>query len=245
MVGFHDYELRNAKVHPSSAQKAPSKKHKSTQGDGSRQPKNKIPPGYGGTDLGPRGGSSGGKGGGGEASGAINLVDIASSICLWDCELFDSTDNIQLLTYKHDSSILVKLQRDPRKHHVAREMANEAQVYGSLLSKNQTLQRFIPRFYGHSTHLGVGLSCVEKELDDFDDIGLENLSEATKKSAVRCVEALSHAGVLHNDIELRNFVQSRDDPNRAKIIDFGRASFTNDKQLLLQQVEDAKIVLGI
>lgn len=123
-------------------------------------------------------------------------------------------------------------------------MANEAKVYCEL-SKNRTVRPFIPRFLGYSTHLGVGLSCIGKELDDFDDIGLENLSESAKKSAFRCDEALSEAGLLHNDIELRNFVLCKDDPDRAKIIDFGRSTFTHNKELLQQQLEDAKILLGV
>ena len=63
---------------------------------------------------------------------------------------------------------------------------------------------------------------------------------AAKRSAVQCVDALSKAGVLHNDIALRNFVQCKDDPNRAKIIDFGRAVFSNDVERLKKQLEHAK-----
>ena len=88
------------------------------------------------------------------------------------------------------------------------------------------------------------MTCFEKELDDFDDIGLENLSDALKRSAVCAVEVLSKVGVLHNDIELRNIVKSKKDPCRAKIIDFGRASFCYDRQLLAKQVEWIKTLLN-
>jgi tRNA A-37 threonylcarbamoyl transferase component Bud32 len=62
---------------------------------------------------------------------------------------------------------------------------------------------------------------------------------------VRGVQALSQAGILHNDLELQNIVRSKDDPNRAKIIDLGRAKFSDDEERLSEQVEDAKALLGI
>ena len=89
------------------------------------------------------------------------------------------------------------------------------------------------------------MTCMGREMDDLDDIGLDNASDALKHSAVRAVQLLSNAGVLHNDLELYNIVQSRDDPNQAKIIDFGRAVFTSDQRLLAEQVEQVKILLGV
>ena len=59
------------------------------------------------------------------------------------------------------------------------------------------------------------------------------------------MEVLSEAGILHNDIELRNFVQSKDDPNCAKIIDFGRATFSSDSKKLAKQVEGVRALLNI
>lgn len=235
MTGFDNHYLERTVVHPCSAAKAPSKKNRKL--DGVR--KDMYPPNSGGS------GSSGHNGGTGETNSSVEAGNIALSIFPWDCTEFDYTDNIQLLTLKQDPTVLVKLQRDPRQRHVADEMAHEAKMYLSL-SCIQTVRQFIPRFMGYSTHLGVALSCIEKELDDFDDIGLENLSEEAKLCAVRGVEALSSAGVLHNDIDLRNIVLSRDDPkNRAKIIDFGRASFSNNNQLLADQVQHAKTLLGV
>lgn len=42
----------------------------------------------------------------------------------------------------------------------------------------------------HCQHLGVAMTCIEKErADDFDDIGIDDLSEALKRSALRAVES--------------------------------------------------------
>ena len=104
----------------------------------------------------------------------------------------------------------------------------------------------IPRFYGHSTHWGVAMTCLEKERDDFEDNGLENLSYKLNLSALRCVQVMSDAGILHNDLALRNFVQSRTDPtNKAKLIDLGRARFCTDTKRLTEQVELTKQILGL
>ena len=81
--------------------------------------------------------------------------------------------------------------------------------------------------------------------DDFDDIGLDNLSDQLKRSAVRAVKVISEAGILHNDLELRNFVQSAADPNCAKIIDFGRATFSSDSKLLAKQVVAVETLLNM
>ena len=86
--------------------------------------------------------------------------------------------------------------------------------------------------------------CTEKE-DDFDDIGLQNLSLAARESALAAVKVLTDAGILHNDLALRNFVFSRNDGGIAKIIDFGRASFSSDTKLLQQQLPDAKQILEL
>jgi hypothetical protein len=127
--------------------------------------------------------------------------------------------------------------------HVAKEMANEAEMYQALAGESD-LEGVLPRFRGYSTHLGVGMTCIERELDDFDDMGVENLSDELKQSAVRGAELLSKAGILHNDIALRNIVQCRDDPTRAKIIDLGRAVFCKDKERLSEQIERIQFLLG-
>ena len=62
-------------------------------------------------------------------------------------------------------------------------------------------------------------------------------------SAVESLQLLSQAGLLHNDLALRNIVQSKKNPNHAKIIDFGRAGFTEDRQLFQDQVETLETIL--
>ena len=170
--------------------------------------------------------------------------NLAAALCPCDCHIFDTTDNILLMTTLKYPSILVKLQHNPQKRHVADEMAHEAEIYAAL-GDYEAVQEVIATFRGHSTHLGVAMTCIDREMDDLDDIGLENVSEALKQSAIHAVCLLSEIGLLHNDLELRNIVRSRDDPDRAKIIDFGRAVFTSDQQLLADQVERIKSLLGI
>lgn len=233
MVGFQDHLLDQVLLHPQSATKDPrtnkSKKAK-------LNPKSPtFPPLYS-----ERKDGSGGAMGGPEA-GETNL---AASLHPFDCDVFDHTDSLLLLVTKTDPNIIVKLQIDPKMKHVADDMANEAEIYKALEGK-PAVKEVIPRFHGHSNHLGVAMTCIERELDDFEDIGLENLSVVLKHSAVRAVEVLSEAGVLHNDIELRNIVQSKRDPNCAKIIDFGRASFSCDRKLLSEQVAWTKTLLKI
>ena len=233
MVGFEDHFLGQMLLHPQSATKAPQKKKSGKDFSNPKSPA--LPPSYNKRKLGSDG-TMGGQGAGGK--------NLAESLHPSDCDVYDHTDHVLLLIPKGHPNILVKLQIDPRKKHVAEDMANEAAVYKAL-EGNPALKEVILRFHGYSDHLGVAMTCVDKELDDFEDIGLENLSLALKHSAVRAIELLSEAGVLHNDIELRNFVQSKRDPTLAKIIDFGRASFSSDPKLLLQQVEWTKTLLKI
>ena len=81
-------------------------------------------------------------------------------------------------------------------------MQHETEMYEALVDAD--LGDVIPRFRGYSTYLGVATSCVGRGLDDFDDIGLDNLSDSLQESAIHCVMPLSSSGVLHNDIDLRN-----------------------------------------
>jgi predicted Ser/Thr protein kinase len=240
MVGFEDHGLEEVRLHPQSASKAPPKKKARKKGGDSTSNPPPLPPSYGDGMPGSRGGGKGGSWKGGAVSSDTNL---AASLHPWKCNVHDVTDSVLLLTTARDPTVVVKLQNDPRKKHVANEMAQEAAMYAALKG-NEAVQEVIPRFRGHSTHLGVAMTCVEKELDDFDDIGLENLSDSLKQSAVHAIQVLSEAGVLHNDIELRYIVRSRRDPSRAKIIDFGRASFSGDSKLLVRQVESIKILLN-
>lgn len=233
MIGFDDYFLDAARIHPQSATEAPRPKKSKTSRSNPKSPP--LTPSYrdNGSGSGDTIGSSG--------AGGKNL---AASLHASDCDVYDYTDTVLLLVPKRDPNVIVKLQMDPRKKHVADDMANEAAIYEAL-EGNGAVNEVIPCFRGHSHHLGVAMTCVEREMDDFDDIGLENLSVALKHSALRAVEVLSEAGVLHNDIALRNFVQSKRDPNCAKIIDFGRASFSNDPKQLAKQIERTKALLTL
>jgi hypothetical protein len=231
LTGFQDHELGPSEAHPSSAiaMKPPPPQRNQQQG-GKKNSKRK------------RGGDSKGRASGTEA--AAGLENLAQALSLRDCILVDVTDTIQLYETLVDPSVLVKLQQNPSMTHVADEMENEANMYDAIAG-NAGLVEFLARFRGYSTHMGVAMTCIEQESDDFDDIGAENLSEELKESAVCGVKALSHAGILHNDLELRNIVRSKADPNRAKIIDLGRAKFSDDEERLSEQVEDAKALLGI
>jgi hypothetical protein len=223
MVGFENHGLKDVALHPQSASKAPPKKKNKAGGDSTSKPQ-PLPPSYG-------------------KGGAVRSnTNLAASLHPWECNVYDATGLVLLLTTARDPTVIVKLQNNPLKKHVADEMAQEAAMYAAL-EGNEAVQEVIPRFRGHSTHLGVAMICVEKELDDFDDIGLENLSDSLKQSAVRAIQVLSEAG-LHNDIDLRTIVRSKRDPSRAKIIDFGRALFSADSKLLAKQVERIKILLN-
>ena len=66
-----------------------------------------------------------------------------------------------------------------------RELQNEAAVYRHLQAEGCT---GVPAFYGYSEHPGL---CVEKGEEDFEDVGLENLSAALKQSAVEALREVS------------------------------------------------------
>ncbi|KAL3912559.1 MAG: hypothetical protein SGILL_006832 [Bacillariaceae sp.] len=236
LIGFGDHAMMPTSVHPKSASKVrANKKAKSSK-------KPDMPGGGYGSSNSDKGRGSGGNNK--NAYGSIDSGNVAATLLPWDCEVYDSTGNVLLMTTRKNPSLLVKLQRASRMRHVADEMANEATVY-TALAENEAVQCGIPNFFGYSTHLGVGMICIGREMDDFEDIGIENLSKELKLSAVRAASLLSDAGVLHNDLELRNIVQSRADPCCAKIIDFGRAVFSTDTNLLRKQVERVKILLGL
>lgn len=173
---------------------------------------------------------------------------VADQILLHDCEVEDATETVQLLSNKKYPGMLIKLQRDRERTPVAQEMEQEAFVYQKLLSMKDSshiVRDAIPLFYGFSKHVGVAMICLGLEGDDFEDIGLENISVPLKRSAIQSMEALSRVGILHGDIALRNIVQSRENPNHAKIVDFGRAQFSQDKTALREQVESLKLILGL
>mmetsp|Transcript_13926 Transcript_13926/g.16095 ORF Transcript_13926/g.16095 Transcript_13926/m.16095 type:complete len:514 (-) Transcript_13926:343-1884(-) len=238
MTGFEDFSMMTGAVHPSSASKAfPAPKQKKSRG----KKNNLLPPTY-------QGASDGGWGDQkpserqGKSNTSAKGRNLALDLYPSDCQVFDATSSILLLTSCKYPFVLLKLQKNPQARHIEEHLSNEASMYAAL-EGNAAVQEVIPRFYGHSTHLGVAMSCLEKEGDDLEDIGLEQVSAALKLSAVYAVRVLSEAGVLHNDLALRNIVQSKDDPDQAKVIDFGRSVFSSDQKSLADQVEWAKTLL--
>ena len=226
LAGFDDFVLQTVSIHPQSARKADMKVAAQKRKDcvakkRAGQSKN-------------------------AEYGAGHQSNLASSIMMWNCTLVDATDTVHLLTLQQNPAVpvLVKMQRKEKEQHVADEMKHEASIYRAMGEMND-LQDIIPDFHGYSTHLGVSLLCIGLEGSNFDDIGLENISQELKQSAADSMKKLSAAGVLHNDVALRNIVQSRVDPRRAKIIDFGRATFSNDDRELRQQVHSLERLLGL
>lgn len=136
------------------------------------------------------------------------------------------------------------MQQDPRKVYVAEEMQQEALIY-TVLSQIQGSEDIAPTFHGISRHLGVTILCIGREGSDFEDIGIKNISMELMLSAVESMKFLSDAGILHGDIALRNIVQSKENPCRAKIIDFGRSEFSTCKTELQLQVQALKQLLGL
>ena len=181
------------------------------------------------------------------AAGTDEPHDVANQILMHDCQVEDANENVQLLSNKKYPEMLIKLQRYREHTHVTQEMEQEALIYRKLLSMTDSSSVWdaIPAFHGFSKHVGVAMICLSREGDDFEDIGLENLSVPLKRSAIQSMKALSRVGILHGDIALRNIVQSREDPDHAKIVDFGRARLSQDRTALREQVESLKVILGL
>ena len=247
MAGFDDFVLEEVTIHPGFATKAKAQDPKPEDHKRKRGGAGELSTRLGGRgNQGSRGqGSNSGKHS--SRSGEARFTDadpegFASLVCMWDCKLIDFTTNTKILLKKSDPSVLVKIPHRPRAEDVVKEMEQEAVVYQKLAG-NTEVQHAIPKFYGFSTHLGVPMLCISREGPDFEDIGVENLSDELKASAVQCVRRLGLAGVLHQDLALRNIVQSSEDPQQAKIIDFGRAEFTRDRRLLEEQVSHVATLL--
>ena len=245
--GFEDKFLKEIGLHPASATKVEDSKPSASHSSQSNESSQTQPPTTTFAD-GQAGGHSGGSIPAKERS-TNNLPahgdpeDFASNVFMWICEVVGGSDNVKFLSSKNDPSVMIKMQGDPTKKLVAKEMENEAAVY-KVLSRNRDARLVIPLFRGFSNHLGVTLLCTGREGLDFEDIGVENLCQELKLSAVESLQLLSQAGVVHHDLELRNIVQSAENPERAKIIDFGRAEFSEDQVRLQEQVEALKSMLG-
>jgi hypothetical protein len=254
LAGFDDYGLAESSHHPSSALKVQNntpkalgrvKKRNYIGRSGPGQEGNRKPlPGQGGNRKPPASPRPDGNKERSSTALAADLGGLASEIYLWDCELVDTTDNVKLLSSNKYPFALIKMQRNSRERHVADEMEREAAIYSELM-ENTDVKKAIAVFHGFSTHLGVPILCLGLEGPDFEDIGVENLPHELKVSAVESLQLLSQAGLLHHDLALRNIVQSKENPKQAKIIDFGRAEFTEDRHLLQKQVEFLKSILEI
>jgi hypothetical protein len=243
MAGFDDLKVEMATAHPQSAVKTRDSKPKVGGGSEKRMRDDS------GKDT--QSGGGGGRtslptkhGGRDSYQAEISDTEFASLVNAWECDLVDMTDHVKLLVNNKFPNVLIKLQRDPSEEYVALEMEREANIYLGL-SKRTITKKAITQFYGYSDHLGVSLLCTKREGADFEDIGVENLSLDLKMSAVESVRLLSQAGLLHNDLALRNVVQCRADPKQAKIIDFGRAEFTEDQQLLEEQIHHIQQLLRV
>jgi tRNA A-37 threonylcarbamoyl transferase component Bud32 len=166
----------------------------------------------------------------------------ASHIQLSECILLNTTAFVKILVTKCGRGI-VKMVRDPRMLDQVAELRHEALIYGMLQSS--ACAGVVPDFYGSSEHFGVPLLCMAAEGDDFEDVGLENLSPRLKLSAVAALQRISGCGVLHGDVALRNIVRSRQCQDHAMFIDFGRAQITTDTVLLDAQVGALENMLRI
>ena len=123
-------------------------------------------------------------------------------------------------------------------------MANEAEVYEELC-KTDSACGAVPSYLGFSMRYGVAMICLSREGPSFDEIDPETMSKDLKLSAIRSLQRLADMGILHGDVALHNVVQSRDNPNGAKIVDFGRSTFTEDTHALQEQVDELRSLLGV
>eukprot|EP00541_Cyclophora_tenuis_P018681 CAMPEP_0116552246 /NCGR_PEP_ID=MMETSP0397-20121206/6384_1 /TAXON_ID=216820 /ORGANISM="Cyclophora tenuis, Strain ECT3854" /LENGTH=137 /DNA_ID=CAMNT_0004077183 /DNA_START=68 /DNA_END=481 /DNA_ORIENTATION=+ len=137
------------------------------------------------------------------------------------------------------------MQRDASAEHVAKQMKHEALLYKKLAG-NPATEEAVARYYGYSENLGVSVLCLSKEGPTFEEIGLDNLSDELKASALDCLRQLGMAGILHNDVTSPNsFAQSKSDPNKAKIVKLRKATFCQDRDLLNEEVERLAYILGL
>lgn len=150
--GFGDKTLEKVKLHPSSATKATSSKpsgHQSSQSNPSSQP---CAPHKRLISQQRQGGCSNraqdrkrGISDLPDQGDEVDSKEFARGVFMWDCHLVDRTDSVKLLSSKKDPSVLIKMQADPTRKHVAEEMENEAAIYEAL-SRNSGVREAIPSF---------------------------------------------------------------------------------------------------
>lgn len=173
--------------------------------------------------------SEGAVGGSGGSGAGASLR--AWNIDLWRCQHLRTTRYTKLFSTPCGNGF-VKIVSDPRMVPQVYELENEAKIYSHLLNNGAGTGEAVPYFFGLSSHYRVPVLCLGLEGPSFEEIGLDSLSSSLKWSAIDSLLFVGRAGVLHGDLALRNIVQSKNDPTRAKIIDFGRACVTEDKSLL-------------
>ena len=74
--------------------------------------------------------------------------------------------------------ILVMIHQNPELH---------------LMTRKQYTK--FPKFYSHCNHLGVSMKYFKPEIDDFDDIGVENLPITLRSSGLQASSCNSTANV--------------------------------------------------
>lgn len=88
----------------------------------------------------------------------------------------------------------------------------------------------------------VSLGSLDWDWTDNIKILDSNLNRELKLSVIESLQLLSDTGVLHGNLELLNIVQSAENPEKAKIIYFGRAQISEDR-VGLRQAEALKRML--
>lgn len=241
ILSFSDLKLTESSSHTASPLKALAPRSNGRPNDNSPDERSS------GNDSDTKQGEDGHEKSSGESPSAnvlsMHIAPDGSLLKLSECQLIMDLDNCKIMLTKCGRGIVKMVPAKRKLAQQALAMRHEAHVYQEL--QNTVCARFIPTFYGFDESLGVPILCVGAEDDDFEDIGLENLPLKLRLSAMEGIRALSACGWCHGDLELRNIVRARDDPTRAKIIDFGKSHWTKDKTLLAAQVSDAAFLLGM
>lgn len=170
---------------------------------------------------------------------ALYGTDI-ENICWAECQLLLSNEYMKCFSTLEGAFVKMITKTDISWR--MEEIQNEALIY-NILHTRLTDKEVVPAFFGFCNIYREPYICLSLEGENFEDIGIENIEEEIKLSALYAMQQISDAGVLHGDIALRNIVVSKSDPRKAKIIDFGRGSQSNKKYLLDGQVVQLRTLL--
>lgn len=120
-------------------------------------------------------------------------------------------------------------QRFAEHKELVKEMENEQAIYWHLAT--QGCSSVAPRFIGFGLVDFATCLCVEREGPSFEELGLENVSLALRRSALAQLRRLhAHGQVEHGDLRLGNVVCSRREGGQAKLIDFGHSRILRSGQ---------------